>query len=131
MKKEHAKRVSQIFGVLILISTLLAWKFGASPRSLLHSMSGATLFMVGSMFPLWCFCLWGSIGLLQGRSYGFYCMAVALVLSVVGSTYSFIPFVSRFFLHSPSAEVYFWAVNGTVIVVLGVLEYFARWRRTA
>jgi O-antigen ligase len=53
--------------------------------------------MVASMFPLWCLCLGGSIGLLRGRSYGFYCMVAALILSIVGSTYSFLPFVGRFF----------------------------------
>lgn len=58
-------------------------------------------------------------------------MVVALVLSVVGSTFSFIPFIGRFFLHSPSGIYFFWGVNLGVVLVLGVLEYFARWRRTA
>jgi hypothetical protein len=43
----------------------------------------------------------------------------------------FLPSICRsLFLHSPRAEVCFWAVNGAVIIVLGV-EYFARWKRTA
>jgi hypothetical protein len=131
MKKEHARKLSQVFGALILVSTLLTWRFGASPRSLFHSTSGLNLIMVASMFLPWCLCLIGSIGLLLGRSYGFYCMVVAFVLSVVGSTFLFIPFVGGLFIHSPIGLYLFWTTNLLVVIVLGLLEYFARWRRVA
>jgi hypothetical protein len=58
-------------------------------------------------------------------------MAVAFVLSVVGSTFLFIPFVGRLFIHSPIGLYLFWAANMLVVIVLGLLEYFSRWRRVA
>ena len=129
MKIEHAKRFSQIIGVLILISTVLAWRFGISPKMLIRSQSRATVLMVLAMFPLWCLCLSGGIGLLKGHAYGFYCVAAAFFFGMVGSIISFIPFVPRLFCHSPNVLYYLWATNLAVVILLALLEYIARWRK--
>ena len=129
MKREQANRFRQVIGGSILISTVFAWRFAVSPRALFRSPNSLTLINVLSMFPLWCFCLCGSIGLLRGRAFGFYCMVVAFLLSIVGSIFSFIPFLPRLFWGSPNMLYYFWATNLVVIVLLGACEYVTRWRK--
>jgi hypothetical protein len=54
-------------------------------------------------------------------------MVVAFLLGIVGSIFSFIPFVTRLFWGSPNMLYYFWATNLVVIVLLGALEYVTRW----
>ncbi|HVO26215.1 MAG TPA: hypothetical protein VMW56_21580 [Candidatus Margulisiibacteriota bacterium] len=56
-------------------------------------------------------------------------MVIAFLLSVVGSTFSFIPFIPRLFWGSPSVQYYLWGTNLVVIVLLGAFEYVTSWRK--
>lgn len=95
MSHKAAANISRILATLILVSTLLNWKeafFFPVKGLVVDPLTTQNLMMFGINFPGFVSCLVGSVLLLFGKRWGYYCLYASLLLSL-GPGISFIPCV--------------------------------------
>ena len=88
-----ARNISRILAGLILISTLLNWQVALLFRGLVvDPWTTQNLMLAGIYVPGFVSCLIGSVLLLFGKRWGYYCIYASLLLAL-GPGISFIPYV--------------------------------------
>jgi uncharacterized membrane protein YczE len=115
---------SKVLAASILISTLRCWRLGLLPWSLfVDPWTKLQLLTVGLNFPIFALCLSGSIALLLGKRWGYYCIYASLPFSLFGACICFIPFITQLLPSSTMPYVTMWIMLGINLLVTGVLVW--------
>lgn len=97
MEKNHnIKIVTKVLAICVIISTILCWKLIYLPINLMKHYSSTILLNCLIGFPAFPLCLTGGIGILLQKRWGYYCIYIALIFSILGSCIPYIPFVFSF-----------------------------------
>ncbi len=121
MNLKRAQLIAKIIAILILISVLRSWKMILLPLSLFQSFSWLTLLTVAMNFPAWLLCLFGSIGILLNKKWGYYTLYCATLFSIFACI-SYIPFIIYILPKSIIGVMVLSSVNVVITLILVWLQ---------
>jgi hypothetical protein len=120
MKHKTAIFIAKIIAGSILISTLLNWRLGAVAASLIYApWTQMNVMTVVYCAPVFVLCLVGSVALLLGRRWGYYCIYASSLFLVFGMGIEFIPFL--FCITRPLCDMNPFVMSTIVLVVANLL----------
>ncbi|MFH1024314.1 MAG: hypothetical protein V1809_13125 [Planctomycetota bacterium] len=127
MKSELARKINQVIGGVVFLAASGLWRLGKSSFWTLVTGDWGNLTAWGIFLP-WVFALGSAICLLFGKMAGVWLLLGTAGMSVIGSTFCFIPFLGRALFKLPYPQS--WFATGLVNFVLAgiviVLGFRAR-----
>ena len=121
------KVINQIVGVVIFVQCILMGRIALLTIDLLKSLNLSNILQVGLNFIPWLLMLVGALFLIVKKRGGLYILLAAWILSFIGATFLFMPFIGMFLPQNPFPSIaWVKVINLLVIVFIFLIQRQSR-----
>ena len=125
MSRDSAFTTACYAGWLMLAAAIAQWRILEVPLIMFSLKTSTGLLVSLITYPIWICAVVGAIGLICGRTWGFYLVYMSLALSTVGWKVPFLPFV-KLLLPKENWGWIMFTINLFVVVLLAFCHYTIR-----